>query len=161
MSVDPSVLGVLPVPQTVEEAIALLERVADERSEYRHDDRTDDRDLLLSIEMFRVAAEVLRTGDVRGWTPSWKWHLYASDNPRCAMAKAEITVHVADLPEVKRYVSELEDAVTKLRDALLAVTRVPWDGPGAAAWWDMKSALLRSTVCVPQASYSGEQGGQS
>ena len=72
------------------------------------------------------------------------------------MAKAEITVHVADLPEVKRYVSELEDAVTKLRDALLAVTRVPWDGPGAAAWWDMKSALLRSTVSVVRSEQSDD-----
>ena len=72
------------------------------------------------------------------------------------MAKAEITVHVADLPEVKRYITELEVAVTKLRDALLAVTRVPWEGPGAAAWWDMKTALLRSTVDTVRREQSDE-----
>jgi len=67
-------VGVGRLPATVQECISLLEQVADDRADYTTD--PDDMDLELSILMLRLAADVLRTGDVRGLVPSWKWHLY-------------------------------------------------------------------------------------
>ena len=57
-------------PTTAIEAAELLDHVANARDEYVHN-RSPDRDLLLSIDMIRACAHIIRTGEVWPWVPTW------------------------------------------------------------------------------------------